>query len=132
MIELVAIIIGTIFLLILMHYVSQQTSRLNRAYFQKKWQEIRVLQRTSAAGKRLAIIEADKLLDHAMKDCQIKGDNMGERLKNAGYLIGHQSPLWSAHKLRNKIVHEETAVKPVQVRQALSAYETALKKLGAF
>ncbi len=57
---------------------------------------------------RTAVIDADKLLDYAMQKRKIKGETMGERLKNAKpyYEKELYNRLWAAHKLRNSLVHE--------------------------
>lgn len=74
------------------------------------------------------LIEADKLLDFALENNGIKGENLGEKLKNAKeFFIGkdlvkgkkvsqneweqhqrkknHYEKIWEAHKLRNEIAH---------------------------
>lgn len=131
MAELVAILIGSIFLLVLINLSQRTTGKLNRDYYQKKWKEVKVLEQTSAAAQRLAVIEADKLLDKALKQLGIKGATMGDRMKQAGSMLGRVDSVWSAHKLRNRLVHEETKPKVRDIRRAIDAYAGALKKLGA-
>lgn len=57
------------------------------------------------------LVEIDKLLDHTFKACGIKGETMGERLKNAKPLFQYSEyqNIWDAHKTRNKIAHEFNA-----------------------
>lgn len=56
----------------------------------------------------LAIIEADKTLDFALKKSSFQGKSMGERLKNAKkyYEKDFYNIVWEAHKIRNALVHE--------------------------
>ncbi len=55
-----------------------------------------------------ALMKADKLLDFTMKNVGIRGEYMGQRLKNAQNKFNKPmyNNIWEAHKLRNKIVHE--------------------------
>ena len=132
MAELIAILLGSILLLALIQWSQRRTSKLNRQYYQKKWHEIRVMEQTSAAARRLAVIEADKVLDRALKDLNFSGATMGDRMKSATQVMGKQNNnVWSAHKLRNRLVHEETKPKARDIRRAINAYQAALKKLGA-
>jgi uncharacterized membrane protein len=55
---------------------------------------------------KLAIIEADIILDEALKELGYVGDSLGERLRG---LTARQLPgiddAWQAHKVRNQIAH---------------------------
>lgn len=130
-IELIAIGLGAILLLILMNVLPRQSSGLDRVYYHKKWEEIRLLLKTSMAGARLSIIEADKLLDRALKELGFPGETMGDRLKSAASRLGSKDAVWDAHRLRNRLVHEDAHPRPSQIKAALTAYEACLKKLGA-
>jgi len=56
---------------------------------------------------RLAIIEADVILDEMTKKMGIPGENLGERLKNIEQSDFYTLDLaWQAHKVRNQIVHD--------------------------
>lgn len=131
MIETIILLAAGILLLVaLMSLIQKRTVTLNRAYYQKQWQEIERLL-DNEAGYQLAVIQADRLLDRALKDWRFRGQNMGERMKTAGSLLGNQDAVWSAHKLRNRLVHEDTKVSKRQAQKALSQFRSALKKLGA-
>ncbi|HEX9679699.1 MAG TPA: hypothetical protein VGA08_03705 [Candidatus Saccharimonadales bacterium] len=130
-IELIAIVVGAIFLLWLVNYTQRITTGFNREYYRRKWSEIETLKRTSAAGARLAVIEADKLLDHALKDLKLRGQTMGDRLKSAGQMLGNQNDVWTAHKLRNQLAHEDAHPKPAEISRALNGFAKSLKSLGA-
>lgn len=81
-----------------------------------------------------AIVSADKLLDHVLRQKGYAGETMGERLKSA---VNDISPAvyhnaWQAHKLRNQLVHEvESQVLSFQAKEALQYYESVLRELGA-
>lgn len=78
---------------------------------------------------KIALMEADKLLDYVLTQYGIPGDTLGDRLKNAKEsIVGKEikkgqkvsnsewnkrkrnkdlyNKIWEAHKLRNKLAHE--------------------------
>lgn len=78
-----------------------------------------------------AILEADKMLDHALK---LKGfdGNLGEKLKKASTLFRDLNGVWAAHKWRNRIAHElEVGITANEAKTALSQFRQALRDLGA-
>ncbi len=90
------------------------------------------LKRDEESSHHLVVINADKLLDHALKDRGIKGQTMAERMKHVNELFSDSRGVWTAHKLRNKIVHEpDVKVGYEEARHALSNFKKALKDLGA-
>jgi hypothetical protein len=99
--------------------------------FTERWNEAQKL----CASKNtwpLAIINADKLLDDALKRTHYKGKTMGERLVAAQRDLSDNDSVWYAHKLRNKIVHEEYGdLKKRDVQKVLMGFRQALRDLGA-
>jgi hypothetical protein len=80
----------------------------------------------------LAIIDADKLLDDALKKRHFKGKTMGERLVAAQKNLSDNDAVWFAHKLRNRLVHETNVrLKKRDVQKALSGFRQGLRDLGA-
>jgi hypothetical protein len=127
---LIAIIGGGLAILGLMTVLSRRPKRLDKKQFQRRWVE---LQRLCARPETwpLAVIDADKLLDDALKRSRFKGKTMGERLVAAQRLIKDNDSVWYGHKLRNKLVHEEnTKLTERDVKQALIGYRAALRDLG--
>jgi hypothetical protein len=110
---------------------SKRGRRLNVAYYEEKWKELQKLLNTTATWP-LAIIDADKLLDQALKARRFKGKTMGERLVAAQREIKYNDEVWFGHKLRNKLVHEsDIKLKERDVKDALLGIKAALKDLGA-
>jgi len=103
---------------------------LNNAYFQKKWQEAQNLCKDKTTWP-LAVINADKLLDEALKKRHYKGKTMGERLVSAQRMLTNNDGVWFGHKLRNRVVHEDTKLREGDVKKALIGLRQALKDLGA-
>jgi len=106
---------------------------LDREKFQSAWLKIENnLDKKNMATYRFAMISADALLDEALRDSGVKGETMGERLKNAKTKFAKIDQVWTVHKLRNKIAHEPDAKIPsLFLKKALSTYKNALKELGA-
>lgn len=104
---------------------------LDKVYFKKKWEEAQVM----CANKEtwpLAIINADKLLDEALKKSHYKGKSMGERLAAAQRDLSDNDGVWYGHKLRNKLVHEsDVKLTKTNVRDALMGIRQAMRDLGA-
>lgn len=129
---LIAIIGAGLALLGLITFVARRPRKdLNREYFQAKWKE---LQKglNKADSWPMAIIQADNLLDEALKRRRFKGKTMGERLVSAQKSLSDNDAAWFAHKLRNKLVHEvDVKLTQKEVQKALIGLRQALKDLGA-
>lgn len=103
---------------------------LTREQIKERWFEIQTVADSGSMGAKMAIMEADKLLDGALKSLMMSGDTMGERLKFAGYKYPELRKVWHAHKLRNQLVHETTfEISHGQAKGALREYERALKAI---
>jgi hypothetical protein len=112
-------------------FAKRKPKRLKTDYFVKKWAAIQQLCADKSTWP-LAIIDADKLLDDALKRRKYKGKTMGERLVSAQRDITDNDSVWFAHKLRNRLVHEQTApMKESIVKDALKGIRSALRDMGA-
>lgn len=105
---------------------------LNQQYFENRWMELLARVKTSPEGVILAVIDADKLLDEALKKRHFKGKTMGERLVAAQRSLSDNDGVWYAHKLRNRLVHEPgVKLKKSEAQNALQGFRQGLKDLGA-
>lgn len=129
---IIAIIGGGLALLAVITFIARRPHKdLNRQYFTAKWKE---LQRNCAKVETwpMAIIQADNLLDEALRKRRFKGKTMGERMVSAQKYVKNNDAMWAAHKLRNKLVHEvDVPLKEKDVKNALIGLREALKDLGA-
>lgn len=111
--------------------LSRRPRKMNTTYYAEKWLELQKLLKDQATWP-LAIIDADKLLDKALKERKYKGKSMGERLVAAQRDIQDNDDVWFGHKLRNKLVHEQDIkLRERDVKDALLGIKHALKDLGA-
>ena len=82
---------------------------------------------------RLAIIEADSILEGLLEEKGFPGIGIGERLKNIspGNLASLQAA-WEAHLVRNRIAHEglEFELTERDARRTISLYEMVFRELG--
>lgn len=112
-------------------YIARQTSGLNREYFKAQWEAIEVMSKTKASWVQ-AIVDADKLMDEALKQSKFSGKTTGERMVSANRAFSNADKVWTAHKIRNKVVHEtDFKLKKGVVNTALGGFKRALKDLGA-
>jgi hypothetical protein len=106
-------------------------SKLNQEYYQNRWTELLTRVKTSD-GMALAVIDADKLVDDALKKKHFRGKTMGERLVAAQRTLSDNDAVWYAHKLRNRLVHEQNVrLRKRDVQKALAGFRQALRDLGA-
>jgi hypothetical protein len=128
----IVIIFGVIALAIISRLGRRRHPKLDQQYFQQKWLELLARVKTPE-GMMLAVIDADKLLDEALKRQHFRGKTMGERLVSAQRLITDNDAVWYAHKLRNRLVHEPNIrLKKKEAQNALAGFKQGLHDLGAF
>lgn len=112
-------------------FMRRRPRKLNVAQFQERWQNLQK-QCANKSTWALAIIDADKLLDDALRKRHYRGKTMGERLVSAQHDISDNDGVWYGHKLRNRLVHEnDVKLKERDVKDALVGIRAALKDLGA-
>lgn len=126
-----AIIFGLLVLFLLGRFIKHRPHQLSQEYYQRKWLEILARVKTYD-GMILAVIDADKLLDEALRKRSYNGKTMGERLVAAQKELTDNDGVWYAHKLRNRLVHEPTVrLRKNEAKQALSGVRQGLRDLGA-
>ncbi len=97
-----------------------------------KWEEIqKYLNSENPSDWKIALIEADSLIDEVFKKIGFAGENLGDRLKKIEPSdFDNLQNVWDAHKMRNKIAHQgDFALKREEALAALEKYEKALKEL---
>lgn len=101
--------------------------------FTKSWQEL-----TSYCSTRktwpMALTEADRLLDKALKKKNYKGKTTGERLVDAQHEITLNEEVWFSHKFAQKILEDGVDVRTLKKKdmlRVLAGFRAALRDLGA-
>lgn len=79
-----------------------------------------------------AILDADKLLDHALYLKGYKG-SLGSKLKKANPIFRKVNEVWAAHKVRNNIAHQlNYNVDQRTYKKSMLAFKQAFKDLKIF
>lgn len=97
----------------------------------KRWKDIEAhIASQNISDWKLALIDADSLIDDILKRAGYPGKTMGERLKQIEPSdLNHLAELWEAHKLRNRIAHEGERIERRDVDRAMEQYRLVLKEL---
>lgn len=129
----VGIVVVGILLIVVMAISKKGSARLDVEKFRKRWLTIeQQLMKDQPHSYHLAILNADKLLDHALREHGVKGQTMGERMKSLQTTWSNAGAVWGAHKLRNQIAHEQDVhISYDDARRALASFKQALKDVGA-
>lgn len=126
------LLIGAL-LLAVMTLTKKGGAKLDVDKYRSKWLVIEnQLKRDEVSSFHLSVLNADKLLDQALRERGVKGETMGERMKAIKDTWTNANAVWTAHKLRNQIAHEsDVQVSYDDARRALASFKQALKDVGA-
>ena len=98
----------------------------------KKWQRVQEhMESPSQSDWKLAILEADIMLDEMLDSVGYRGETMGDKLKSvekSDFLTLDLA--WEAHKIRNAIAHEgaEFTIDQREARRVISLYERVFQE----
>lgn len=82
---------------------------------------------------KLAVIEADAMLESLMDQLGFKGVNLGDKLKGATQEKFHGlSSAWEVHTIRNRITHEGASFELSQheAKRVIALYEQIFREFG--
>lgn len=102
---------------------------------EKDWNKITARLNTGLESEyKLAVIEADNMMDYTLKNMGYGGEALGERLKKlTEATLTNMAELEAAHKTRNNIVHDpDYRLSLDEARKTLASYEKAFRDLDAF
>lgn len=129
--------VGFVFLVIAAVWIRRAMRRWRfgseRSNVANHWRAVEDLaSRGDVMSLRLAIIQADAVLDLALKAKAFPGTTTGERLKFASRKYHNLQQTFWARSLRNTLVHEAgSELKIAQAEKALAEFKRALVTLGA-
>jgi hypothetical protein len=113
---------------------AKKSRTLRRAVFEERWRAI--LKKASAASPdslRMAVIEADSLVNDVLAQLGFEGKHMADRLVNLNpdeYKT--LNALWRAHRVRNDLVHTPGFfLAPEDAHKLLNDYEAFLREVEA-
>ena len=100
--------------------------------FVKEWKKTKERLDTGLESEaKLALIEADALLDETLKRLGYPGESLGERLEKLTVdILPNLEEVRKIHKIRNNIIHDPTyKLNLEEAKKALVIYEKALINL---
>ncbi len=98
----------------------------------KKWEQIKArLKKGDEANLKLAVIEADNILDDIFKRMGLPGSKMEERMDQIQpHEMKSIDGVRDAHRVRNLIIHQPSyQLSQSAAEQAIEYFEAALKEL---
>ena len=108
-------------------FLRGKISEKDKKNIQKTWKEI-----IRQKDKKHAIMDADKLLDHALHLFGYRG-SLGSKLKKSDRLFKKINKLWAAHKIRNNIAHQiNYEVDEKTYRSTMLTFKEAFQDLKLF
>lgn len=109
-----------------------KVTTLSRTVLREQWEAIKArFAEGTPASVKLAVIEADKFVDHILRESGFRGEHMADRMeKLSSHGLQTFERLWRAHKVRNEIVHAVGyEISEANTSQAMEDYEAFLKEL---
>lgn len=101
----------------------------------KDWMKITARLKTGKEDEyKLALIEADNMLDDILFKMGYKGESIEDKLKQVtDGVLPNSEQLLEARKIRNNVVYDpDYSLREEEARRAMSVYEKALQDLEAF
>ncbi len=106
---------------------------VSKSKMQKRWDKVKArIKEDNVSQYKVAIIEADAMVEEILDGIGYKGDNMTQKLEQVGemHLDDHKDALNEVHQIRNRIVHEaDFEIDKETALAAISVYENFLKYL---
>lgn len=100
----------------------------------EKWEQVQIhLNSKNPSEWRLAIIEADIMLDELLKASGYHGDTVGERLKAVEPSdFTSLEAAWEAHKVRNQIAHQGSSfeISEREAGRVVTLFETVFREFN--
>lgn len=99
-----------------------------------RWvQVLEYLSSINVSDWKLAVIEADSMLESLMDDLGLKGENLGEKLKAADRdKFKSLTTAWEVHAIRNRIAHEglNFDLSLHEAKRVIALYEQIFHEFG--
>lgn len=120
-----------ILLIAVLAFMGKGSSASLRKEIYEQMQSCYELAKGDISSRKDAVIKLDSLLGKSLSYAGVKGDSVGERLKNARDLFDRRvyDDIWKAHKLRNRLVHEQHEPAKNETDKAVSVLTSAIRRL---
>jgi len=101
---------------------------------ERAWRKIKASLETGLESEyKLAVLEADNILDDILKRMGFTGETLGEKLRNlTAAILPNIEEVKQAHQIRNNIIHDPAyKLSLEEAKKVLEIYEKALTDLQA-
>jgi len=124
---IIAAIVLSLFALILLGGGTQH----DKDDIEKELYEAEKMISSDISRTKEGIIKFDNLLNRALQVKGFRGQTLSERLKSSQKFFKWEdySGVWDAHKLRNKIVHEDYNPSGAELKKSVKYFKSVIKKL---
>jgi hypothetical protein len=117
------------------HRAEEERKALSKSgSLNQRWDTVLQYLFSSSPGDwKLAVLEADTLLEDLLDQMGFKGENLGEKLKSADQdKLKYLSAAWEAHNVRNKIAHEgqQFDLSQREAKRVIALYEQIFRNYG--
>lgn len=119
------------------HRNSEQQKLLNKengSLKNERWNSVLThIFSSSSSDWKLAIMEADSMLEGLMDQLNFRGENLGEKLKSADRdKFSNLTSAWEVHTIRNKIAHEGLSfeISQHEAKRVIALYEKIFREFG--
>lgn len=117
------------------HHHNESMNKKEKVEFRnKRWVTVlEYLEGDNESEWKLAILEADTILDDLMMDLKFPGENLGDRLKNADReKFKNLTIAWEVHTIRNRIAHEgsDFNISHREAKRVIALYEIIFREFG--
>lgn len=118
------------------HYAEREHKKMEGDSISKNEHWVKVLQYTFSQNEgdwKLAIIEADLMLEALMDQLGFKGETLGEKLKSADQeRFRPLTNAWEVHTVRNRIAHEGSnfVISQHEAKRVIALYEQIFREFG--
>ena len=134
--EILPIVLILVFLLLvgLVIYLSNNT-RIDSTLRQKVWNDVlqikKMIDTKNPLIYRDIMVRLDALLGKSLRLYYKNSESCGTNLKQAKNLFdkGEYNRIWEAHKLRNRVVHENQEISSSELVESYNIISSAIKKL---
>ena len=118
------------------HHQAEKAKSLGESgnFRNEKWEHVlEYLSSPNQSDWKLAIMEADSMLEDLTDQLDLEGENLGEKLKASNKdKFKSLDDAWEAHLVRNKIAHEGSQFELSQheANRVITLYENVFREFG--
>jgi hypothetical protein len=126
--------VGIVVIVVLVVVVLKMGTGVGKSRREELLRELEIaseLAKTDSSSQKMAVIRCDVLFGKALSFHGVKGETVGELLRNSKDQFDRNSyeDVWKVHKLRNTLVHERYELSVKETEWAVSVYTSAIRRL---